>query len=433
MKPHCPPEVLFPVGTSPGAPPSTDRRRVSGSVTLASLEARPRSCGRRAPGLAAAAEAHWRRATRGRVWARTVTRLALVLVSVAPAFAEIGDHLLLQGLATGQVHETDDDAYVLSSNDGEAAGEADILLWQALQLHPSLHVFAMEDLRAVSEDGGDAGATMDLFLLRWSRRSQNPFTLEAGKVATPIGSFPDRRFSDTNPLPGAPATYRTDYPYGIVAHGRASIFDYTASVLSLPLRNGAFALEADHTPRPAVGAGLTPLVGLRLGAFATQGPYLSREIEDFLPPGSRWRDFEQSVIGFELHLTRGYLVLNGEYSISSYEIPTHAATEHGKSWYLEGRYTHTPRVFTAVRFEQSDYPFMLPINMYFWIGEPVTLYDYEAGMGFRLTPWTLLKVSHREEIWDVDDSVRQYYPEGYAVTVQVSQRFDVLSWFDRRP
>jgi len=355
--------------------------------------------------------------------------LSCAFVSVAPA--EIGDHLLLQGLAAGQLHETDDDAYLLSSNKGEAAGEADLLLWQALQFSPSLHLFSMENMSALSEDGGDYNGELELFLLRYSSRTQSPFTLEAGKITTPIGSFPERRFADTNPLIGDPATYLTDYPYGFVAYGRVSTFDYAASVMSLPLRNGAYSLDADHTPRPALAAGITPVVGFRLGAFATRGPYLSDEISDLLPPGSRWRDFDQNILGFEFHLTRGYLVLNGEFAASSYEIPTHSATEHGRSWYLEGRYTLTPRLFTALRLEQSDYPFLLPINMYYWVGEPVTLYDYEAGMGYRLTPWTLVKVSYREEIWDVDDSVKQYYPEGYAVAVQLSQRFDVLSWFDR--
>ncbi len=370
--------------------------------------------------------------------ARHLLRGALLAAFVSCAFvsgtaAEIGDHLLLQGLAVGQLHETDDDAYLLSSNEGETAGEAELLLWQALQFSPSFHLFAMEEMEYETEDGGEHNEELELFLLRYSRRSQSPFTLEAGKISTPIGSFPERRFADTNPLVGDPTTYVTDYPYGITASGRVSVFDYSASVVSLPLRNGVFSLEADHTARPALAAGITPIVGLRLGAFATRGTYLGDEISDFLPQGSRWRDFEQSVLGFEFHLTRGYLVLNGEFSASTYEIPARSATGHGQSWYLEGRYTLTPRLFTAVRLEQNYYPYLQPMSASYWVSSSVTLYDYEAGLGYRLTPWTLLKVSYREEIWDVDDSAKQYYPEGYAVAVQLSQRFDVLSWFNRNP
>lgn len=366
-------------------------------------------------------------------------RRALVLPAIlavafaaAPASAGIDDWLLFQGLGSAESFRTDDDSVLLSRNEGDTGGGADLLLWQAVQFAPSLHLFAMEQV--ATESGSDEGTETEteLLLLRYVHRSKNPVAIEAGKILTPVGTFPDRRLADANPLIGAPAIYDTEYPLGIAVSGVAGRFDYLASVISLPLRDGRAMPEADDAPRPAVGLGYTPFTGFRVGAFYTRGAYLGPEVEDYLQGDDRWRDFDQDVAGLEVHLTRGYFVFNGEYDRSAHEIPT-GETVRGYAWYAEGRYTLTPRLFTALRLEQSKYPFVRPVSPTFWIAAPVNLYDAEVGMGYRITPTTLLKVSYRRDLWDVDEAIKPYYPEGYAVSVQLSQKFDVLSWFNRRP
>ncbi|HXI01642.1 MAG TPA: hypothetical protein VNI57_00560 [Candidatus Saccharimonadales bacterium] len=361
--------------------------------------------------------------------------LLALLCAALPARAAVAEHLLFEGLGTGEGWQTDDDSVLLSRNQGNPAADADVLLWQALQFRPDLHLFALEDLEGRTGTDAGAGATLEMFQLRYSRRTSAPLTVEAGKVTMPIGLFPDRHFADTNPLIGSPASYDYDseYPYGIVVNGRISKFDYLASVVSLPLRDGRAMPEASHAPRPALGAGYTPFSGFRIGVYATRGPYLGRDVEDLLPAGTTWRDFGQEVEGFEVQLTRGYFVLNGEFALSAYEVPAHGPGLHGRSWYLDGRYTLSPRLFTALRVEQSRYPFILPISPFFWVAAPVDLWDAEAGVGYRIAPTTLLKVTYRRDLWPVDESIKPYYPEGYAVAVQISHRFDVLSWFDRTP
>lgn len=360
--------------------------------------------------------------------------LAAAVLAAAPAAAgDLEDYLLFEGLAVGEGWETDGDSVLLSMNEGSPAGAADLHLWQAIQLHPSLHFFAMEELENQGGSGEGLETEVEMMLLRYSHRSTRPFSLEAGRVTTPIGSFPGRHLADVNPLIGRPAGYDLEYPLGVVARGVVSRFDYTVSVISLPLRDGRAMPEADDAPRPALAFGVAPLTGFRLGAFWTRGPYMGEGVEDMLPPGDRWRDYRQQVTGFELHFTRGYMVLNGEFAVSSFEVPAHRTKIHGKAWFLEGRYTLTPRLFAALRLEQSRYPFMRPISPTLWIARPVNLYDAEAGMGFRISPTTLLKVSYRREWWPVEESIKQYYPEGYAVAVQLSQKFDILSWPGRRP
>ena len=42
-----------------------------------------------------------------------------------------------------------------------------------------------------------------------------------------------------------------------------------------------------------------------------------------------------------------------------------------------------------------------------------------------------MKLSVRKDDWRVDESLRELLPDGYAVAMQFSQRFDVLDLFDR--
>lgn len=374
------------------------------------------------------------RRTDTKAWQRPVRTVTLGALSVQlflglagpTATADVRERLLIQGLAIGEAAETDSGSTLLSRNEGDPAVAGELLLWQAFEFHPSLHLFAQEEIE--SESGEDSEAEIEMFLLRFSHKN---FTVEAGHILTPIGSFARRHYADVNPLIGEPALYETGYPLGIVAVGAISRLDYRVAAVSKPYDTGAGLRSADHAPRPALGAGVTPITGFRLGTFYTRGPYLERDDNDMLPTGERWRDFDQEVLGFELHFTRGYLVTEGELTISSYEIPAQGPRFHGRAWYLEGRYTWTPRFFTAMRVGENTYPYLMPISPFFWVAAPVTVYDAEIGAGFRLSPTTLLKVSVRRDLWDLDPNFQDLYPDGYSVGIQVSHRFDVLSWFDR--
>lgn len=357
--------------------------------------------------------------------------LAATALLCAPAAAGVEDRVLVQGIAAGDMTDTDSDSYLLSRDRGDTVGDADLLTWQAFQFRPGLHLLAMEHLQASTEEGSRSTGEVDLLYLRYSRRSNAPVTVEAGRINMPVGLFSRKYFPDVNPLIGEPTTYAAGYPLGVQVTGKLSRLDYNAAVMSLPPQSTIVVPEPDDAFRPALGFGVTPMPGLRFGAYATKGPYLADSISAMLPAGSSWREFDQRILGFEVQCTIGYMVMEGELSYSAFEIPAVAGEVHGRAWYLENRYTWTPRIFSAVRLEENTYPFILPLSPSFWIGRPVRSYDAEAGIGYRLNPSTLVKVSYRREFWDVEDSIKQYYPEGYAVAAQLSHRFDVFSWFDR--
>jgi hypothetical protein len=138
------------------------------------------------------------------------------------------------------------------------------------------------------------------------------------------------------------------------------------------------------------------------------------------------------VAGLELEFSRGYFELNGELIFSSYDAPTSREAVPGMTHHLETKYTFTPRLFVAVRFEQNDYAFIAPRTPRTWMVRTANFYDVEAGAGFRLDQRTLLKFAYRRDYWTVEPALKSILPNGYSFSVQLSHSFDVTSWF-RRP
>lgn len=354
----------------------------------------------------------------------------VALLTILPCPAAATERLIVGGLLDGEAWNTDSGSVLLSRNEGKTAGVGRLRLWEGVEIAPGFHFFALEEFE--NEGEGEASNEFDQAFLRYDFRAPLRLRIEAGRIAAPVGSFAARHASNVNPLVGEPDTYDVGYPYGLQLSAVASYFDFRVAVVSLPLVNGKYVPKPTAAYRPAINIGVTPVTGLRFGAFATRGPYLNRHLQDLIPAGAGWRDFEQQILGFEVQFSRGYLEINGELALSGYEVPTQTAAVHGKAAYLDVKYTWSPRFFTAIRLEQNSYVFVRPISSSFWLGRPVNFYDAEAGLGYRLGPDTLVKVSYRRDHWSVDDSLKPFLPNGHALALQLSHSFDVLSWFERR-
>jgi hypothetical protein len=172
-------------------------------------------------------------------------------------------------------------------------------------------------------------------------------------------------------------------------------------------------------------------MGLRLGASYMEGPYLNADLSPAHLRGAGWRSYRQRLAGFELAASAGYMELHAEVARSSYDVPGSPAVV-GVTYYGEGKYTFTPRFFAAARLERNDYPFIRPVGTDSWIARRTDFRNEEIGVGFRLSPGSLLKASYRQDSWHINDSNRGFVgPGGHALALQFSQRFDVVSWFDR--
>jgi len=339
------------------------------------------------------------------------------------------ERVRVEGLFDGESWNSTGDSRLLGVNEDHPAGLGRLRLWVAGEFHDGFQGF----VSALAEGGAAVGdgrseSEIEQAFLRYTFGDRR-LMIEAGRILTPVGNFPRRYLSSRNPLIGVPGGYSVSYPYGVRVTGAAGMFDYSVAVIDHPIVNEDWVPPADPAPRPAVAFGVTPTVGTRIGAFATAGPYLGRDAEEYLSNGDRWRDYDQVVYGLDLQFSRGYFELNGQFDRSLYEVPA-VGNVRGRAWFVEPKYTFTPRLFGALRYERNEYGFVLPLYQGAWIGTTATFASLEAGVGYRVLPELIVKASWRRDHWYEDD--RAFFPDGSAFAIQVSYGFDVNSWF-RRP
>ena len=362
---------------------------------------------------------------------RCLVALACAILSASPAPCE--ERVLVGGLLDSEIWKTDDDSRLLSRNEGDTAPAARLRLWAVGDFLPRLQGCVLG--KVISGDAYGEGRTetdLEQAYLRYSFRPPLHLVIEAGRMVTPIGNFSRRYLSHTNPLIGSPDSYSVSYPVGLQVRGQAARFDFGVALLDRPFVNEDYVPERiGRVLRPALVAGVTPAIGVRVGGYATRGTYLGPGSTPMLPPGDEWRDFRSVVYGIDAQFSRGYFELNGDFARSSYEVPGVAQSVRGIAYFIEPKYTWTPRFFTALRFERNDYPYIMGVAPGIWIHDNADLFDVEVGAGYRFGPGTLLKVAYRRDYWRVDPIDKSFFPEGYSISAQLSYRFDVNSWIER--
>jgi hypothetical protein len=343
--------------------------------------------------------------------------------------------VLLQGALEAEAWLTDEGSRLLARNEGRAAPVGRLYLWGAVEPVDRLQLYAVaEAVWGYETDEAEVAAEVELeqLALRWA---PSPFAVvQAGRLASPIGDFGNRRFATQNAVIGVPDVYPVSYPEGVQLSGVAGPVDYRLAVVDLPA-SSQWVPPPSRSARPALGVGVTPAIGLHFGASWTAGPYLNDNDDEELPAssfgGRPWDAYDQRVFAFDARFSRGYLELWSELALSSYDVPNMADALDGVAAYTELKYTWTPRLFTAIRLEINDYPSVrYDGNTLAIVGRLVKFYDGEAAIGYRLGSAILTKVSFRKDRWSVEPARRARFPDGYAVAAQLSWSFDALSWMD---
>ncbi len=357
-----------------------------------------------------------------------LTAVAAV-TAVAPA-VHADERWTVQGLFDFEYWDTDPGSRLLSRNDGDRAVHGRLQLWAAADPHARVRLVAVGEAQA-GEAGDAEGLELQQAYARFRLSGTRNLLLDVGRFSTGLGNYSQRYLSTANPLVGEPDTYSVAYPDGVRLLGAVGRFDFRIGVVDRPLVVERYVPEPGDAWRPTLAVGVTPATGLRIGIYATAGPYLGETVEPFVPQGERWRDFEQEVAGLDVRWSRGYFELNADLALSTYEVPTHDGTFDGTVWYVEPKYTWTPRFFTALRFEENDYVFIEP-RAPVWRANTILFRDVEVGLGYRFGPDTLLKASYRVDRWDVDGFLATILPDGHAFALQVAHAFDVRETL-RRP
>lgn len=371
-----------------------------------------------------------RRAGTGRGALRGLLAAACLLMRISPARCE--DKVLLQGLFEAEVWKTDDASRLLSKNGGATAPAGRLRLWAVGEFRPRLQGFAVgrvEEGRGSNEAAGES--VLDLAVLRYTFEAPRRLVIEGGRILTPIGNFSRRYLSSTNPLIGYPDSYDVSYPYGVQVSGQVSRLDYRVAAIDRPMVNDGYVPKTGSAIRPAVALGVTPVTGLRLGVYSTRGPYLGPVVEGDLPAGTTWKDYGQMIAGADVQFSRGHFELNGDYAASSYEAPARVFKSRGRAYFVEPKFTFSPRFFTALRVEKNDYPYIMPIGGGLWRVNNSELMDVEAGAGYRIAAGAVLKLAYRRDYWNVPDSRKSFFSNGYSLSAQLTYSFNVNSWLER--
>jgi hypothetical protein len=348
--------------------------------------------------------------------------LALLASSPAPLAAQ---RVTFEALGDLEGWETDSASRLLSRNNGEAAWLTRVHTWLTWRASHALEFAALAT--------GDAGTALNetdtaghvefygsIELLAARYRPTRAIGFEAGKILMPLGTFGARHFSDVNPLIGQPDLYPPQYPWGAVASGAAGAFDWRAGVMSLPAVNTNYTPVPENRLRPVAGAGVSLGPAFHAGVSGTYGPYLGSRYTPQVPSGTEWTDYAQTIVAGDARVSAGYVEVRAEIAWSKYEVPTVAEPVEGVGWYGEARVTLSPRFFVAARAEQFRYPFILPINQSFWVGNTTTERNAEIGGGYRWTPDLLLKLSVRKDHWPEPHPPGVQLLDGYAVAAQLS-------------
>ena len=357
--------------------------------------------------------------------------ICFLLLLILPVAAQAQGGILLQGVLDVEGWKTDTSSNMLSRNGGDPAGLYRLRLWSAIEPARGVFLFAngiAEGGNARRYDGPGTTITLEQGGARYARH--RALVIDVGKMIHPLGAFGSRLLSTRNPLIGIPDAYLPVYPIGVMASGVRGKLDYRAAVVSLPPTHRDYVPEPGPAPRPVLGFGVTPIVGFRVAFSATSGPYLSDDYAVY-----DWRSLHHRVIATDLQYGFGHVDLRAEFAITDFEVPTRGRID-GPAGYVEARATLTPRVFVATRGELNRYPF---IRETFgtqgpnWISRRTELRAFEAGVGFRFTASTLLKVSASVDDWVVTPENSSFVrPGGKAIAVQLSREFDLLELAARR-
>ena len=236
--------------------------------------------------------------------------------------------------------------------------------------------------------------------LRYQRTGRVGLRIEAGLIPSPVGLANMTLRPQQNPtiaqpsslfLPLPPLTVpgpRTNvlgvlYPYGASATVSGAHWDARAAVIDTsPLRTRRIFARA-NPPRftnVVLGGGVTPIVGVRIGASVTRGGW-QRAGETPLVTD----DHDATIVTVESEVSVAYTRITGEWVRDTLETATGDVVASG--WFVQGQQTLSPRWFAAGRVERIASPLLGVIDQQFT--------GIEETVGFRLTPEITIRGGHR--------------------------------------
>lgn len=251
---------------------------------------------------------------------------------------------------------------------------------------------------------GVESADIWIATLRYERAGAIGVRVEGGLLGSPVGlanltvrrphlnptiSQPAALFS---PLPAVeirgprPSLLGGIYPFGGQVSLSGQQWDARAAVIDTsPLRRRGIFVD----PKPprfrniVLGGGVTPFVGVRVGASLTHGDWMRAGESP-----TNTLDRAATVVTVESEVSFAYTKVAGEWVRDSIE--TSAGPRVARGWFVQGQQALAPRWFVAGRVERIASPLVLTTDV-----RMQHMTTYEEVIGYRLAPEITVRAGHR--------------------------------------
>lgn len=319
--------------------------------------------------------------------------VAFTLLVLVPAHAQVAEP---SRLAIDSVVAIDETFSYASNTTGFIADAM-----ASIELGKGVQFLVRPFVRRVANNG-DWDAEVWIAALRYERPGRVGIRIEGGLIPSPIGLANMTLRPHLNPTIAQPSSLFTAlpllrtsrstllgalYPVGVSASASSRWWDVRAAVIdSAPMR--ARDLFGDDNPpqfaNVVVGGGVTPVVGLRLGATWAHGGWL-RAGETPLVNA----DHDATVTTVESEFAFRYTKLLGEWTRDRFN--TDLGTRVANGVFFQAQQTLAPRWFAAARVERIA--IAVPGLAGALIDQRLT--GVEETLGYRLTTDVTLRLSHR--------------------------------------
>lgn len=244
------------------------------------------------------------------------------------------------------------------------------------------------------------------------------FKVKFGKIPSSIGSFSERNYLERNSLIGSPLLYShksnlsgfrletREYLYndrgsrsgvnliyeacwndGIELLGTNGVFDYKVSLTNGSLANPKSGSNDGVQILSRIG--FEPITGLKAGIGYANAPYLSGKVTD-VALNKKNEDYRFQIIAADFEYSKGYLEIYSEFAYASYDIENGNTSASLSSYFIEGKYKITPRLYTSTRFGQVLYDNLKLDNgtSFSWNYD---ISRIETGIGYKINRKAIIK------------------------------------------
>ena len=232
-----------------------------------------------------------------------------------------------------------------------------------------------------------------------------------------LSNFP---VGNVTPGPGLPMVNTSRWDTGVQAHGITGMVEWTGSVTTGSLSDPRF--RDNNTGRQFAGrAVVRPAAAFVLGASASRGAWLNREMDDELTGANPGDRSHQIAFGGDVEFSSGPVLVRTEVIRSTWRLPSLATLDVdaplvARSLLLEGRYKVAPGFYVAVRGDRLDFSDITSNrNLIAW---DARTWRVEAGVGYSVTRNIVLKGS-----WQRNNR------DGGRVRADTLMAGQVLYWF----